>query len=182
MKRKLSILLSLCLILTLCGCLAQTQANKEGCVEFFYPRQTASIAEHPSGGVLVGETRDVGEKQGDLEALLALYLRGPQSSPLRSPFPSGCHVESLNFEEGTLHVTLDESLAKLEGMDLTVACACLAKTCLALTDAEAVHIACDSSDSASSVNLTFRQDSLLLEEWAITAAETQPSEKQGGSA
>ncbi len=175
MKRNLSILLSLCLMLTLCGCLAQSLTDKETAADFFYPRQTASIAEHPSEGVIAAEKRDVGENQGDLSALLGLYLRGPRDSALRSPFPSGCRIVSFEFDGDILHVTLDESFTRLESMDLTVACACLAKTCLSLTDAQAVHISSNASDSASSVDLTFRQDSLLLEEWTITATEPDES-------
>ena len=59
-------------------------------------------------------------------------------------------------EEG--HDDGDQSLG-LTGTDLTLACACLARTCFSLTDAESVTI---SSEGLGFVSMTLTRSSLLL--------------------
>ena len=61
--------------------------------------------------------------------------------------------------ENTLIIELTPSLTVLNGTDLTLACACLAKTCFALSDAQAVTI---SAQGLGFVSMTLTRDSLLL--------------------
>ena len=62
-------------------------------------------------------------------------------------------------EANALHVELSASLTMLTGTDLTLACACLARTCFGLTDAESVTI---TSDGLGFVSMTLTRESLLL--------------------
>ena len=56
-------------------------------------------------------------------------------------------------------MALSASLTLLSGVDLTLACACLARTCFSLTDAQSVTI---SSEGLGFVSMTLTRDSLVL--------------------
>lgn len=75
-----------------------------------------------------------------LTAALEVYLAGPESSNLVSPFPEGLKVLSANQEGSILYLTVSMEMTALSGLNLTMACGCLTLTCLALTDAEQVQI------------------------------------------
>ena len=68
-------------------------------------------------------------------------------------------LRSVERQGNTVHVALSASLTMLTGTDLTLACACLARTCFSLTDAQSVTI---SSDGLGFVSMTLTRDSLLL--------------------
>ena len=93
---------------------------------------------------------------------MALYLNGPTDNRLYSPFPKDLEIQSIQRDGSTLTITVNDSLAKLKGMKLTKACACLALTCLDLTDAETVSIqaATELLNNQKSIDLT--RDSLVL--------------------
>lgn len=132
MKRILSIILALLILFSFAGCTAENE------ILFFYPR--AEIQYGNAGGVIVSESREVSGENLSLEYLLKLYLEGPISQELQNPFPSGTALLSFVLENKQLTLTLSESFSKLENMDYTIACACLANTGFSLTDAESITI------------------------------------------
>ena len=160
MKRILSLCLIAALLLSLLGCRQETAS--ENTTDFYYLR--ASYVYGTEDGVIAPEPRDTSSRGNTLLHLLGLYLQGPLDDQLRSPFPAGCSLESVSLDGSTLCVTLDSSFSSLQGMDLTLACACLAKTCFSLTDVTQVQIQSTSADNEENVNVVLSIDSLLLDD------------------
>ena len=163
--KKAAILL-LILSVLLCGC--SFGASGKESVEFYFLR--TSFVYGAEDGVVAAETR---ERSGDLNYLLSLYLRGPLDDELESPFPAGCKIVELRQDSKTLRITFDASFSQLEGLDRTLACACLAKTCFGLSDAQEIRIDADAPEG-SAASITIRRDSLLLEDNSIPAEQTAP--------
>ena len=124
-------------------------------------------------GVLAGEVREGSGHVGDLNYLITMYLRGPQDTTLRSPFPAGCKLEEVRSGGNTLCIVLGSEFTALENTELTLACAALAKTCLALSHTQRVRI--DSSSDEKTFTVTLTEDSLLLAYYS--AFEAAPAEE-----
>ena len=97
---------------------------------------------------------------------------------LKSPFPSGCRIVEIRRESKTLHLTLDGVFAQLENLDLTLACACLAKTCFDMSDAQEVKIDAVAPDGNSIINITFNRDSLVLEDNSVLPSQVEAEDHQ----
>ena len=154
MKRIVLLLLAAVLLISLAGC-AQTIEP----TIFYYTRYDDAYAYGTETAVITPEYREINGHNGDLKYLLTLYFHGPTMEYLCSPFPSGISLRSVERSGSTLLIELTPSLTVLNGTDLTLACACLAKTCFALTDAEAVTI---SAHGLGFVSMTLTRDSLML--------------------
>ena len=154
MRKIIALTLAVLLLIGLTGCIAIDET-----ATFYYARFEDSYLYGMDNAVIAGEYRDVSGHSGDLKYLLTLYFHGPTTEYLRSPFPSGLVLRSVDRVDQTIHVELSASLTMLTGTDLTLACACLARTCFSLTDAQSVTI---SSDGLGFVSMTLTRDSLLL--------------------
>jgi len=155
MKRLCTIVLAVLLIMPLYGCESQ-----ENTVQFFYLR-----SEYISGaedGIISPEDREITSDRG-LNYLLRLYLEGPVSSELISPFPSGLYLLNSQLEDNTLLLVLSRELCSLQNIDLTLALGCLARTGFSLTDAEHIQINSTADDEHLSVSL-HRDSFVLLDE------------------
>ena len=161
MKRTVSFLLILIMLLSLCACQIQGSDVMEP-VEFYYLR--TDYVYGGTDGVIASETREASGHVGDLPYLLALYLRGPLDSSLKAPFPTGSKILSFYLDGETLSVTLDSTFASLQNMELTLACACFARTCFSLADVAQVQITALTPDDTPSLDITISADSLLLED------------------
>ena len=170
MKRIICLTLAALLLCCFCGCHYSDSGDILEPVEFFYPRQNASYVYGAEDGVLASEIREASGHADDLNYLLSMYLRGPQDPGLRSPFPAGCRLEEVRIDSDTVCVVLTAEFAALENVELTLACASLAKTCLALTDAQQVRI--DAASPEKNISITLDADSLLLADYS--AFEAQP--------
>ena len=153
MKRLVSLLLILALCLSLTAC-----ANPNA-VTYYYVRNPDEYLYGVSDGVMVGESREAGGHVDNLRYLLILYLHGPISDHLKSPFPAGTKLVELNREGDDLTVQLTSMFTVLEGADLTLACACLARTCFELTDVQTVTVL---AMGWKTVSMTMERDHLLL--------------------
>lgn len=170
MKRVLCMMLALFLAVGLFGCHFGESSDMIEPVEFFYPRKPDHYAYGAEDGVFAAEIREASGHTGDLNYLISMYLYGPQDATLRSPFPAGCKLEIVRFEEDTLYLVLSSQFAELEYPDLTVACASLTKTCLSMTDARQVCI--NSTSASKTISITMDAASLLMSDYS--AFEVQP--------
>ena len=168
MKRFLSVLLAGILIFTMSGC---GQGARNDKVSFYYPR--AEFRYGDPQGVMVPETHDVSGHSDDLRYLLALYLQGPSDQELLDPFPAGTILVDVLLEEETAFITLSSGAAVLEGIELTIACACLAETCFAITDVQQVHIKSLVAASGQYVDTVITRDSVLLPGYEILPDESE---------
>ncbi|MBQ8238663.1 MAG: hypothetical protein IJZ39_11020 [Oscillospiraceae bacterium] len=153
MKRLISLLLLLALVVSLAAC------ADENAVTYYYVRDEEEYLYGAADGVMVGERRSAAGHVDDLRYLLILYFHGPVTDYLKSPFPSGTNLEELVQQEDSLDIRLSGIVSMMEGADLTLACACLARTCFGMTDVQSITI---HAESLNTVSITFTRDSLLL--------------------
>ena len=162
MKYLLSVLLILALLAGFASC------SESEAVTYYYLREPGDYISGDATGIMVGETREAAGSVDDLRQLLILYLHGPSSDLLRSPFPQGTTLLKLEKTNDELLVQLSNSAASLQDTAFTLACACMAQTCFGLTDVEQVTI------TTEDVSMTMTRDSLLLvDNTANPTAESQ---------
>lgn len=172
MKRLLCIILITVLFLS--GCAIGQERFKDP-VTYYYLRDYSDLDHRDaffSEGAMGSEIREAGDHRTDLNYLLSIYLQGPLDEGLRSPFPKGCRPMDIRREDSSLYLTLSPSITQLNEMELTVACACLAKTCMELVDVDTVHIMGNSLDGNVTVNRTFTRDMFILEDEFSHASES----------
>ena len=172
--RKCMILLML-LSLLLCGC--QFGGRKaDAPVTFYYPWADleAMMKQNPQCTVVGSEEHDISGNRDSLPYVLSLYFLGPQDTALTSPFPGNTSLLSIKNEDNQLTLNLSPSFAQLKGIDMTIACTCLAKTCFDLTGADSVLIQSATADPQTEVNITITRENLLLSD---TTPETIPTAK-----
>ena len=131
MKRLLiCILLSICL-LGLTGC-----AEKEDPVIFYYPK--AEISYHSDSGVIAQETREALSRENSLSYLLSFYLEGPIDPNLRSAVPEGVQLLRMIPYDGGMLLVMSREFSQLDGVDLSIACISISRTCFELTDLQEI--------------------------------------------
>lgn len=163
MKRVFSALLCILLTIPLLGC-----SSEEESILFYYTR--AEFLYGAEDAVIAQEIREAPGHEEDLDYLLNLYLEGPLNQNFTSPFPKGTVLQGFTYSDATMYVTLSEEFAQLEGMDHTIAAACMAYTCFHLTAAEKVVIKCNSEEYGNR-SITLRRESMVL--FDDTTAPTQ---------
>ena len=153
--RKLSIFLLIIIIAV--GLLACK--NDEISVNFYYCSEYPSYYNNEL--ILQSETRTLGTPLSDLESLLSAYLDGPYNVLLRSPFPKGTKLVSVQPGKEMIEVVLSDEFATLEGINLTLACACISNTLLEISNAEMIRIRTESVPLANTEYIDMTQKSLL---------------------
>lgn len=175
MKRILFLILISAIFLSLCACRTQ-ESVPDHPVTFYYLRAdiSADTTYGDADSVVVPEVQESLEYGSSLNYLLALYMNGPSDSRLYSPFPSDLQIVSIQRSEDSLIVTFNDSLAKLRGIKLTKACACIALTCLGLTNAETISICTSTQMLENQKSIDLCRDDLILE-------DLTPNTEKGGN-
>ena len=160
MKNRLIYLgLFVSVLLLMTGCHAEIQ---EAGNPFAFYYQSAEPQFRTQDGALGYEIRDVDLEQTSLEELLKLYLAGPSSEDLTSPFPKVLPVEKRSVENGTLYLTLGDEFSSLKGIHLSVATACINQTFLQLEQIQSVMIATPSGMISSQERNPLGQENFLF--------------------
>lgn len=154
MRRLLAPLLAL---LLLAACAAEPEAPSPDDYELYYVVQLGASA---GGDAIRADTIRV-ENSATLdtarlaERLLTALLEEPEDATLRSPFPSGTSLQKLSVAGGRATVDLSEPYAKLSGIELSIADACVTLTLTQLEGIYAVRI------TANGRELPYRKTQLL---------------------
>lgn len=157
MARMIAIILALLLLFT--GC--ELSQSNQAALEFYYPVTAAKYTKGAS--YLQAEMRDGTSLSEDLIVILNTYLKGPNDdASYQNPFQANTQVLSIQEEGTVLNITLSRNFASLRGLELTVACASLSMTCLALTDADVIRIHANGSSFDGVQYIEMRLDNLLL--------------------
>ncbi|MBQ7330955.1 MAG: GerMN domain-containing protein [Oscillospiraceae bacterium] len=157
MKRILSLLLLLALLCCLTAC--KQKETMEDPVTFYYQNKEFS---HGSGNsVILGETRESAGSE-DMISLLNLYLKGPVSENLLKTFPNGTKLLKFHIDGEIANVVLSDQITLADGIELTVACGCLAKTVMELTGVTGVNICAENLPLGNKQNIYMDLNSLLL--------------------
>ena len=166
MRKLVCVLTVLCLLAPLAAC----SSLKEP-VSFYYPRQYDAIAYGEEAGFISPEEREASGHWGDLSYLLALYLAGPLSEELVNPFPAGTLLENLVLHQDSIVIVLSGEFSQLSGVELTVACTCIASTCFELSEANEITIISDETELHSQVHITLTRDSILFSDDSLPLPE-----------
>lgn len=156
MKRLIGILLLLLVCLTAC----MGNADNSQTVQFYYLREDIRCG--TESGVIVPEKRKLSTGDGDLSALLALYLAGSQGEEASLPLPEGSRLVEVSGDDQTVNLTFSEEFSGLEGMDLTLVCACISRTVFSLTEAAEVCITAPAPADGTPVRFTANRETFLL--------------------
>ena len=152
MKRVLMLILTAALVLS-AGCSGQKSTGTGNQLDFYYVvREAENLTEDDTIGI---EQRN--SYAGALAPMLELYFRGPQDEKLISPFPSGTELIKAEDTDGVLELTMSSEFFSLQGVDLTLACGCLAKTVCAYTGRSALIV----SDELGKIRMELNPDSYL---------------------
>lgn len=123
-------------LVMLAGC-AAAQPAKEPAYSFYYLRTEPVY--FSEDGIISSEQHTV-HSQDDLNIILEHYLQGPTDASLVSPLPKGTKILSAQMENGTVTLIFSNEIAQYSSIDLTLACCCIAKTCIGITGCESVVI------------------------------------------
>lgn len=124
----------LVLLLLLSAC-AQEVPEEEVAV-FYYPLRTLEFGWDKTIFAEVTMAIDT----VTTEQLLRQYIGRWSDEDYRNPFPAGTTLESVVLDGHSATVTLSESFAQLNGLELSIACTALAKTMHSLEGVTSVTI------------------------------------------
>ena len=131
------ICLLLCIAFMLTACF--TPSTDTPISTFFYIRPET---EFESESILVTEERNI---QAPLKDLLIQYLSGPLDEHLQSPFPAETTLIDCTIIDSQVEIILSNEASSLTGIELSVACCALARTCFKNSDVSAVNISTQSA-------------------------------------
>ena len=159
MKRILSLALVVLLCLIFPGCSGETEKPRQP-VNFYYRR--AELTYGSVDSLIAPVEAEAAGYEDDTVDLLNTYLRGVGGAGFEPTFPVGTKLLSMGILDGTAHLQVTSSLARISGIDLTVACACLSLTVMELTGAQAVCITAANETLDGNPSVTMTMDTLLL--------------------
>ena len=157
MKRLTAILLILTMAAGLFGCRAEELRSPSS---FYYYRSDPKFA--GTDGVIAPETRELAGIEGDLDAILALYFRGPESRELENLIPADCPVPQWERNADELHLHFTQELAALSGVELTLAASCLTRTFLELTGCKRLVLTAEGQRLNGETSMVLTLDDLSL--------------------
>ncbi len=135
MKRLASLMLIAGLLFSGCSFFS---SEKQQPVLFYYQRAEYQLGQ--SDGAIAAEERDGTGHITDMDYLLRLYLTGPHSEELISPFPEDVQLTNIRTGKNIVTITLSGSPNALSETEKILACSCLTLTCRDLFDKDSVMI------------------------------------------
>lgn len=158
MKKLIAMLVVLCLLpAVLSGC-AEDRTDDAPALYYLYKEPTFG----PTGTIFGTEPLLSEGGEDDLIYLLTLYLSGPLSEELRSPFPPETQIEDVHQNGSILYLTMTGSFSQLSSTELTKASACTALTLFENTDARLLYLTVTDPDADMVRTLELTRDSLVL--------------------
>ncbi len=152
-------MLAFAAVLSLCAC----STYRKNTFTFCYPR-TEYLYDEPNG-VIGSEQRNASGRTADVTYLLLLYLRGPASRDLTALFPKRTQILSVEQTGDYLQIRLADAATGMTDSEYSLACACLALTCMRSLDVTEISIVCDGKE------ITLREDTLLVYEDPFPATQ-----------
>lgn len=164
MKKILSLLLVLSLILTGCAGRAEGELEPESPCLYYY--RTAETGYRSETGVIQGERREIAGHEEDISWILEDLLKGPRGADLVSPFPKDLKVLDCQQTDKAIVLEFSGELSNLSGVELSVAAACIARTLFGVCSADTVSMTTQTGLLNGKQSLTLSREGLLLEDGA----------------
>lgn len=171
MKRLLALLLMLTLLVGITACRENSEPVLQP-INFYYISDPFTYGS--AEGLIRAQIADAAHYNGSLLETLNGYLAGPNEAGYGHTFPTGSQVYQIDLVNETAYLQMNNAFARLKGIDLTVACACLTMTVMELTGSKSVNISTLSIPLDGNASITMSKDTILL----IT---TQQSENEVNS-
>ena len=160
MKKWICILLILSLALSLAACAQKKEQKFQKPVTFYYCRTSPSFG--VPDGLIVGETRESAEYEGNLLGLLNRYISGPLTSDMIRPFPFAARIIACTVSEGSVFLEVSDTFTVLQGVDLSLALACLTKTIYEITGIGTIHMKAQTAKFDGIEVVTMRIEDIFL--------------------
>ena len=149
MRRFLCFLLILSCIAGMIGC-SQKEDIPENSVTVYFKREKPTYG--TADGVIATSYLDADEYRENYSYLLDKYFRTSPSEGFVSPFPEGL----------TAQITLNDRIADLSGIDLTIALICISETVMSISGCQEVIIRAATKLLDGQKFVTLNRDSYLL--------------------
>ena len=173
MKRITALLLCITIVLCVCGCKKETPKLISP-VSFYY--RSAEMVYDGTSAIISAEQRESAGFNGNMQLLLNAYFNGPVSPELTSPFPRSLKVISYSAYGATATVQVSSVISQIKGIDISIACACIASTILDMDESiNRVQITSSGAYLDGTDSVTIARDDLLLLD---TASKTLPKETE----
>lgn len=156
MKRIMTVFLAI-VMLCLLGCTKEKEVIQHP-VNFYYHSNLSSDENFDQ--IIIAEIREGANCSS--EELISQYLLGPNSNELENPFPEGIHLVSLRVDAKRIIISLSESFSQLDGIDMTLACSCLATTLFDLYDCNTVEIVSEGLFVSGKSSVVLQREDLIL--------------------
>lgn len=163
MKRLLSSLMLLSLLIYLCGC-GVSGSGGSGSLTVY-----RLVAEdyRETLGLTAAEIVPVSPETDILEAAVQAFAAPSEDDRLLSPVPAGMYISSAMLEDGIVNVSLSGGSDDLSGIAKSELCACLALTLCALPDVDGVTAFCGDEQLC----LRLSPDDLVLYNTVVSPSE-----------
>ncbi len=161
MKKLLILLLCAVLLLSFAAC-ASDKPSFESPVQLYY--RTKPDENSLTQSVIGAVTAEGAPYAADPAALLNEYLKGTGEEGFLTTFPASTKLLSMEITDGIAKLQLNASLARLSGTDLTIACACIAKTTMELTGVTTVTLRASGETLDGAESITMTADNLILQD------------------
>lgn len=160
MRKMTALLLCITVLFCICGC-RQEEPVLISPVSFYY--RTAEMTYDGTSAVIIAEQRESAGYDGNMQLLLNVYFNGPTTHGLTSPFPRALKAINYSVFGATALVQVSSEISQLTGIDLSIACACIASTVFEQNEnLERVQISSTGSYLDGSNSVTFSRGELLL--------------------
>ena len=165
MKRYWTLLVIILFLFALYGC-GQTKSDFMEPVTFYFCRDIADtdMSNDDFHNVFVAETREGAGYTNNLIALLSLYLNGPITEELTSPFHLDVSVISYQTAGDSISIVLSDSFSAITGLDLTIACTCLSMTVMEFTGCNSVEISLQTALLDEQNSIVISREQLVFED------------------
>lgn len=158
MKKFICLLMTVVLCAGLCACRRESVKLQEP-VNFYYRNSTVTYGDADS---LISAQESESAGYEDLVDLLNEYLKGPESSEFDTTFPASTKVLDLTVQGDTAYLGMNDSLSRLSGIDLTIACACITLTTAELTGVDTVTISASNETLDGAASITMNVNDLIF--------------------
>ena len=160
MKRITALLLCAAMLLCASGC-HKEKPELIAPVAFYY--RTAEMTYDGTSSIIGSEQRESAGFNGNMQLLLNAYFNGPTSEGLTSPFPRSLTAISYSEFGPTAMVKISSVISQIKGIEISIACACIASTLFDLNESiERVQISSSGPYLDGSDSITITRDDLLL--------------------
>lgn len=157
------------LLLLICLTACTGKASHEDTALFYYLRNEMTYGREDS--VITSQERQLSADTGDLFAIMHLYLAGSQDEGLSLPLPAGTVLTSVSLENQMVLLTFSQEFSGLEGVKLTLVCACISRTVFSLTDAQSICIMAPAPEGSNPVSFTADRGTFLYYDDTTAAAD-----------